>query len=586
MPVLSRTICLLVAALLALCVGGRLAAVELETVTIQLKWDHQFQFAGYYAAIDQGYYADEGLAVQLLPRQSDSDPITIVTSGQADYGVADSGLVLRHAQHNDVILVAQIFQHSPHVILTRADSGLSSARDLAGRTIMGLGDQPSHAAINALLNDALGPSADVIRAPIAYDFDAFCAGEVDATTAYLTDQPHHLRQRGIAFNVINPADHGIDVYGDNLFTSRKEFTTNRNRVERMRRATLRGWRYALNHQSEVVELIRNHYRPDLSRDHLLHEAKLTDLMILSEITPLGHVSLSRYRQALIVYQRAGLFGDDTISLLGFSPFTTDSLNNSTTAAAPPPTALKLSPAERTWLDDHPVIRVSNEMDWPPYDFIDNGQPAGFSIDYVKLLAAKLDLEIEWVNGHPWSELLTMARNKQIDVVQSVARSEEREQFLIFCQPYSNNPRALFTRPGDLSISNLDDLSGRTLALVGSFDTSTIIRANYPAINVLEVDSTLAAINAVIYGRADACLDRQSVVDYLIRTNNLSGIAYAAMTGIDSIDQSWLHTAVRDDWPLLASALSKADASLTEAEIQPLIDRWLIRSPTPPAAPIH
>ena len=83
-----------------------------ERVTIQLKWRHQFQFAGYYAAVEKGYYADEGLKVSLRERESSSDSIDEVIAGKAQYGVSDTGLLLARQQGEPVVLLRQIFQHS------------------------------------------------------------------------------------------------------------------------------------------------------------------------------------------------------------------------------------------------------------------------------------------------------------------------------------------------------------------------------------------------------------------------------------------------------------------------------------------
>ena len=104
--------------LLALLMGALLAplsgqAAELEKVRIQLKWFHQFQFAGYYAALEKGFYAEEGLDVELIERDPASDNIDDVISGRAEYGVADAGLLLSRLKGKPVVLLAQIFQHSP-----------------------------------------------------------------------------------------------------------------------------------------------------------------------------------------------------------------------------------------------------------------------------------------------------------------------------------------------------------------------------------------------------------------------------------------------------------------------------------------
>ena len=78
--------------------------------------------------------------------------------------------------------------------------------------------------------------------------------------------------------------------------------------------------------------------------------------------------------------------------------------------------IALTEEEEQWLHDHPVIRVSNEMDWPPYDFVKDGEPQGYSVDYVRLIAHKLGIQIEFVNGYSWNELVDLFCAKEIDLL--------------------------------------------------------------------------------------------------------------------------------------------------------------------------
>ena len=108
---------LLLQATVLLCTCG--PAFGLDRVAVQLKWHHQFQFAGFYAAQDKGYYREEGLEVALLEAQPGSDPVQAVLSGRARYGTGDSSLLLHRAAGQPVVVLASIFQHSAAALVAR-----------------------------------------------------------------------------------------------------------------------------------------------------------------------------------------------------------------------------------------------------------------------------------------------------------------------------------------------------------------------------------------------------------------------------------------------------------------------------------
>ena len=102
------------------------AEAKLEPVTLQLRWYHQFQFAGYYAALEKGYYREAGLDVTILQRSQKQDPIEMVVSGQAEFGVTNSELLLHAIRGRPVVVLAAIFQHSPLVLLAKEGTEIHS----------------------------------------------------------------------------------------------------------------------------------------------------------------------------------------------------------------------------------------------------------------------------------------------------------------------------------------------------------------------------------------------------------------------------------------------------------------------------
>ena len=111
-------------------------ASPLKKVTLQLKWSHQFQFAGYYAALEKGYYKDAGLEVTIKQLTPGENPVNIVLAGKADYGISGSGLALRRLKGDPVVALAVVLQHSPIALAVLNRSGINYPEDLKGKTLM------------------------------------------------------------------------------------------------------------------------------------------------------------------------------------------------------------------------------------------------------------------------------------------------------------------------------------------------------------------------------------------------------------------------------------------------------------------
>jgi ABC-type nitrate/sulfonate/bicarbonate transport system substrate-binding protein len=86
-------------------------AAALDQVSLQLKWQHQFQFAGYYAALEKGFYRDAGLDVEIREGGPDVDANKVVTAGRADFGVRTSSVLLDRANGRNLVVLGVIFQH-------------------------------------------------------------------------------------------------------------------------------------------------------------------------------------------------------------------------------------------------------------------------------------------------------------------------------------------------------------------------------------------------------------------------------------------------------------------------------------------
>jgi class 3 adenylate cyclase/ABC-type nitrate/sulfonate/bicarbonate transport system substrate-binding protein len=280
-----------------------------DPVTLQLKWKHQFQFAGYYAALERGFYRDAGFDVTIREGGPDVEPTEALLGGQADFAVCTTR-VLRdwHAGRHAVALAA-IFQHSPAIVMVLRRAGIARVSDLRGLSLM---DAPDSDDVAAMMRREGVDYADLPR--VAHDGDPrdLLAGRADAMIGYRTNEPFILAQLGVPFRSFAPAASGIDFYGDLLCAEQTQVQANRARVAAFRAATIKGWAYAVAHQEEIVDLILAKYSQAKSRDALLFEATRTASLVGHDPAEIGAQDLERWRRIAATYRELGYPVDPTV----------------------------------------------------------------------------------------------------------------------------------------------------------------------------------------------------------------------------------------------------------------------------------
>lgn len=309
---LFRKSVLLVPAVL-LVISAASAACAGEKVTLQLKWKHQFQFAGYYAALHQGYYRDAGLDVSIVPATPGKDPVLPVLEGKAEYGVGTSSLLLLRNAGKPVVALAVIFQHSPYVLLTKNTSSSQNIHTLVGKRLM-LEHQADE--LVAYLNNEGLPLAKLKLLEHTFNARDLIDCKVDVMPGYVTDDPDVFDRAGFAYHAYTPRSTGIDFYGDNLFTTENELKNHPARARAFREASLKGWHYALQHPEEMIDLITACYAPDADRDHLKYEAGEVRKLIQPELVEIGYMHAGRWRHIAETYNSLGMM-KSTIDLQKF-----------------------------------------------------------------------------------------------------------------------------------------------------------------------------------------------------------------------------------------------------------------------------
>lgn len=544
-------------------------ALAQQRVHLYLDWQHQFEFAGYYAAKAQGYYAEAGLDVQIHPLDQQHPVIPQVLTGVGAYGVQDSRLILAYLQGKPVVMLANLLKHSPHKLLTQID--ISNPAQLRQRRIMSTTNELQEASFLSMLRQSQLSGYDYHLVPHQFSPQPFSQGQIDAMTARGGILSSQLDQEGISYNTLTPGNYAGLLYAGNLFTSATELVEHPDRVARFLHASLRGWEYALQHEKEIITLIQHQYRPDLRSQILQQEAQQVETAILPALYPLGSISQGRLEQISAIYRNSSLpltrhtIGADFIYLA---------------EQTSPPAGLVLSAEEQRFLAKFPVLQVHNEQNWPPINFNEAGQPMGYSIDYMNLLAERLGVKVAYQTDGQWSDYMRRLQRGELDIMLNITKTADRQKDFLFTPPYLQASSGIYVRTGSVneSVRSLKDLAGKRVAVPRGFFLQEMLARFYPEVIIVPYPDSVASLEAVSAGDADAIIGRTGVISYLIRQYFIPNLSLVSVVD-DTRFTSDMRLAVRKDRPLLRDILTKAMNTLSEEEIAALRQRWGQSSPT-------
>jgi len=299
-------VAMLAALALALAMASAAHAAA-DTLVLQLHGPAQFRFAGYYAALWQGYYRDAGLDVEIKPGagpgEAALDPAREVAEGRARFGTGTAELVVRTAQGLPLLLLAPVFQQSGAGVYYRDEANFASPAALAKAR---LGRLPASDILDIELATALraeGVDFDQLKAvPLqsGQTVAALAEGSVDAAPGSAWEVPWLAHEKGFAVKSFNPADYRVEFYGDTLFAMRRLAQAEPATLRSFRAASLKGWEYALRNPDEIgARLISELPRPPGIADaggFTRYQAELAGLLARHPTVALGHSNPERWRR--------------------------------------------------------------------------------------------------------------------------------------------------------------------------------------------------------------------------------------------------------------------------------------------------
>jgi NitT/TauT family transport system substrate-binding protein len=239
---------------LTACAPTTTPTQALTPITVQLKWVNQAQFAGFYAADQNGYYAGEGLKVSFIEGGPTVDLEKSVLDGTAQFGITGAErLIAARADGQSLRAIAVIYRRNPLVFMALADSGITRPQDFVGKTVQA--GSTSVMILHAMLAN-VGISPDQYNeVNLGTDLEPFYSGEVQVWNAWLNNEVLVAQSDGYKVNIIYPDDYGIHFYSDTLYATDDTISANPDVVLRFLRATLNGWTYAIENPNLVAPMV-------------------------------------------------------------------------------------------------------------------------------------------------------------------------------------------------------------------------------------------------------------------------------------------------------------------------------------------
>ncbi|MCG7920362.1 MAG: diguanylate cyclase [Candidatus Thiodiazotropha lotti] len=227
--------------------------------------------------------------------------------------------------------------------------------------------------------------------------------------------------------------------------------------------------------------------------------------------------------------------------------------------------------ERLWLEQHPVIRIAPDPDFPPIEYFDeSGAYYGLAADYVRKLEEKIGFRFDIVRLENWDQAVVQAQHREVDMWAAASPTEQRLEYMSFTQPMIDVPAVIMTRRDEEGVLGMQGLIGKEVTVVSGYAAHDFLLKNYPAITLDVAPDIRSALRKVSFGEVDAMIGNLATSTYYMEQEGISNLKVAGESGY----RYRLSLAVRSDWPMLRHILDKGLRLITEEERRAIMDRWV------------
>jgi NitT/TauT family transport system substrate-binding protein len=245
---------------------------SIQDVGLFQEW---FPFSGYVGevAAARRFAKREGIRLRIVPGSESLDPIKLVLSGSADFGVVSGDLLISAvAKGAPIIAIGMVNYTSPTCFIVRNNSGIKGPRDFIGKRVGILLGTNTERIYAIMMNRAGIDRSRVVEIPVPFDLQTFILGQYDVRPAFIYDEPVSLDFKSIRYRLILPEQYGVRFVGTVYFTRRDVLQQRRDVAQKLINALKDGWNFALHEPEVAIKDLLNKY-PDLNSERELRSWK-------------------------------------------------------------------------------------------------------------------------------------------------------------------------------------------------------------------------------------------------------------------------------------------------------------------------
>jgi diguanylate cyclase (GGDEF)-like protein len=428
------------------------------------------------------------------------------------------------------------------------------------KTIMGTKNELKYSALGLMLEYYHINKTNATIVEHTFDLNDFIQKRVDVMSAFRSNQLFELKQQNIEYEIIEPFDFGFNMSAGNLFTSKDEAINHTQRTHAFIEASNKGWKYAIEHSDEIIDILIDKYGVKKSKDSLRFEAKEVKKLMMLDFFQIGEINDELTKLTFRQLKKGGFIEENE----HLHNFVFDSIIKNINID------FSLSALEKNYLEQKKRIVVCVDPQWLPFEAIEHKKHIGIAADVMKNFEEKLAVPIEHKIVKTWQESINLAKKRECDIFSLASRTPSRFEYMNFTTPYLTLPIVIATTNDKLFTDDLRSLKNKKIAAVQGYSIIEKIKSKYPYLEMVEVKSINEGLKLVLEGKVYGYIDNLMVVSSYIQ-KDFTGILKVSSRLNDSLSFS---VATRNDEPILNEIFEKLVQSLDEQTMQMIFNRWV------------